>query len=199
MWRFSHRRPVTSSAIVGGGVGEAAWIINLGVAGDYGRLDPADHLAQVAAGLGLRGPGVAMMTAAPVARRRVVNIDGALVCATVGIGTPTWAATEASDPRDRSDTGPTVGTINVVAVVPADVAAGAMVNLATTITEAKTQALLEAGIPGTGTATDAVCVVGDRDGPPTPFGGPRSTWGGRIAIATYRAVSLGLGMGEPSL
>ncbi len=56
------------------------------------------------------------------------------------------------------------------------------------------QALLDAGIAGTGTATDAVCILADRPagGGVEPFGGPRSTWGARAARATYAAVRAGV-------
>ncbi|MEM1333489.1 MAG: adenosylcobinamide amidohydrolase, partial [Actinomycetota bacterium] len=165
-----------STAIVGGGITTASWVLNLSVVGDYARLDPVDHLDEIAAHLGLTGSGVAMMTAVPVDRRQVVEVDGAVVTATVGVGTPTWAA----DPDSSVRNGPvTPGTINIIAAVPAGFEQGAMVNLVTTITEAKTQALIEGGVAGTGTATDAVCVVGDRRGPRQPFGGSRSEWGTR--------------------
>jgi adenosylcobinamide amidohydrolase len=66
------------------------------------------------------------------------------------------------------------------------------VNLVATATEAKTQALLEAGIPGTGTATDAVCIVSPiparADDERDPFGGPRSPGGAALARAVHAAV-----------
>lgn len=189
VWRFDDPRPVVSTAILGGGTGSASWILNVSVAGDYARLDPADHLGEIAAYLGLIGSGVAMMTAVPVDRREVVEVEGAIVTATVGVGTPTWAADPEASVGNESLT---PGTINLVTAIPADLEPGAMVNMATTITEAKTQALIEAGIAGTGTATDAVCVVGDHDAAASSFGGPRSEWGARVAMATHRAVTLGL-------
>ena len=80
------------------------------------------------------------------------------------------------------------GTINIIAVLPERLSDGALVNAVATITEAKVQALFEAGIRGTGTATDAVCVVCPEDGRPHDFGGPRSRWGSRLARATHAAV-----------
>lgn len=85
-----------------------------------------------------------------------------------------------------------VGTINLVAEVPARLTDAALVNAVATITEAKVQALLDHGVAGTGTASDAVCVVCRPEGPADPFGGPRSTWGGRLAVAAYDAIAAGI-------
>ena len=71
----------------------------------------------------------------------------------------------------------------------------ALLNLLCTMTEAKVQALLDAGVAGTGTASDAVsvlCPVLSSEGPGAePFGGPRSTYGARLARCVYEAVSAG--------
>jgi adenosylcobinamide amidohydrolase len=68
---------------------------------------------------------------------------------------------------------------------------GAYVNAVMTATEAKTQALLEAGFRATGTATDAICIAAPAAGEPEDFAGPRSVWGGRIARAVHSAVHTG--------
>jgi adenosylcobinamide amidohydrolase len=60
-----------------------------------------------------------------------------------------------------------------------------------TATEAKTQALLEAGIRATGTASDAVCIAAPATGARQDFAGPRSLWGARIARAVHAAVHTG--------
>ena len=71
-------------------------------------------------------------------------------------------------------------------VVPAPLSDAALVNAVVTVTEAKVQALAEAGMAGTGTSSDAVCVAcpfapglpsGLLDGEVEPYGGPRSLWG----------------------
>jgi len=90
----------------------------------------------------------------------------------------------------------TPGTINIVAFMPRPLTDGALVNLVATATEAKTQALLDLGVPGTGTATDAVCIacppVADELGPDVElFGGPRSMTGAALARAVHEAVSIG--------
>jgi adenosylcobinamide amidohydrolase len=60
-----------------------------------------------------------------------------------------------------------------------------------TATEAKVQALVDAGFDCSGTPTDAVCVAARRPRPGEEthaFGGPRSLWGSRVARAVHRAV-----------
>lgn len=69
---------------------------------------------------------------------------------------------------------------------------GGAVNAVITATEAKTQALIEAGIDGTGTATDAVVVVWPSTAAPERFAGPRAPWGGRLARCVHAAVRSGL-------
>lgn len=68
----------------------------------------------------------------------------------------------------------------------------AMVNAVATVAEAKAQALFEAGVPGTGTPTDAVAVLCPPDGPAESYGGPRSAIGGPLARAVHSAVAAGL-------
>jgi adenosylcobinamide amidohydrolase len=89
----------------------------------------------------------------------------------------------------------TPGTINVVAQLPVRLADAALLNGLCTATEAKTQALLDEGVPGTGTASDAVTLVCPVDGPVEAFAGPRSTWGARLARAVHAAVLAGVRAG----
>jgi adenosylcobinamide amidohydrolase len=86
-----------------------------------------------------------------------------------------------------------VGTINVLAVVPVPLSDAALVNAVVTATEAKAQALAEAGLRATGTSSDAVCVACPVAGTqePEPYGGPRSVWGARLARAVHAAVAEG--------
>ena len=66
----------------------------------------------------------------------------------------------------------------------------ATANALVTATEAKAQALLDAGVPGTGTASDAVAICCPPGGT-EPYGGPRSEWGSRLARAVHGAVAAG--------
>ncbi|MCW2912719.1 MAG: adenosylcobinamide amidohydrolase [Actinomycetia bacterium] len=179
-----------SSALVGGGIGPASWVLNAQVPGGYSRLDPVAHLSELADDFGLSGPGVGMLTAAAVERLVTRSDEGAEVTATVGLRVPTWAAAppDATDPELAPIQ---VGTVNIVVSVPVALSDAALVNAVITATEAKTQAMLEAGYPGTGTASDAICVAAPASGPPEPFAGPRSVWGARIARAVHAAVHAG--------
>ncbi|MGH9004994.1 MAG: adenosylcobinamide amidohydrolase, partial [Acidimicrobiia bacterium] len=54
---------VVSSAPWGGGLGLRRFVLNAQVPPGYARRDPDVHLAAIATGLGLAGPGVGMLTA----------------------------------------------------------------------------------------------------------------------------------------
>lgn len=127
-----------------------------------------------------------MFTAVDIRRVERAWFVDAQVHATVGVTKPTWAA----DPDAGHATWP--GTINLIAHLPVALEPAAMVQAALAITEAKTQALLTSGVPGTGTASDAVTLVCPAQGAAEKFGGVRSTWGHRLAMATHAAVLQGL-------
>ena len=73
----------------------------------------------------------------------------------------------------------------------------ALVNAVATVAEAKAQAFWELGLAATGTATDATCVICPTGGPAAAYGGPRSTWGARIARAVRQAVLAGAATSRP--
>jgi adenosylcobinamide amidohydrolase len=221
VWRAGPGCRMIASGVAGGGLGERQWVLNAQVAPAYSRMDPAAHVADLAAGLGLAGAGVGLLTAASVTDVVEREDEGVRVAATVGLRVPTWAAA-ASGTVDRevapiwpadtgtvnrevapiwpADTG-TVnrevaaiwrpGTINVIVSVPVPLGDAAYVNAVITATEAKTQALLEAGIRATGTASDAICIAAPVGGEQEDFAGPRSRWGARIARAVHAAVHAG--------
>jgi adenosylcobinamide amidohydrolase len=169
---------------MGGGLGERRWAINATVEKTYARMDPEDHLQAIAAGLGLAGTGVGMLTAVDVSQHVTRTDGGVIVAATVGLGHPTWAAAPDGDLRELRP-----GTINIVAWVPAALSEAALVNTVVSVTEAKSQALWEHGLDATGTGSDAVFVACERSGTSVePHGGPRSIWGARLARAVHTAV-----------
>jgi adenosylcobinamide hydrolase len=185
-WRPPSPVRVASTSVLGGGIGPRAWFLNASVPGAYAADDPAADLRAVAAGVGLEGEGVGMLTAKDVRDVVVEEEEGVQVVATVGLGWPTWAAA----PPDADVA--VVGTVNLLVVVPAALGDAALVNAVATATEAKVQALLEAGVEGTGTASDAVCVAAaGSDGAAEAYGGPRSRWGAPLARAVHRAVLRG--------
>ncbi|MFG3039697.1 adenosylcobinamide amidohydrolase [Streptomyces sp. NPDC048330] len=183
---------MVSSAVLGGGIGERAWVLNAQVPPGYGRLDPVAHLRGLASGAGLDGPGVGLMTAASVADRRHAADGGAEALVTAGIGVRGWAAA----PEAGDIAPPRPGTINIIVSLPVPLTDAALVNAVAAATEAKTQALVELGADASGTPTDAVCVAApspaaDGDTSLRPgtesFAGPRSLWGARLARAVHRA------------
>jgi adenosylcobinamide amidohydrolase len=185
VWRFPSPVRAIASAPHGGGLGPRRWVVNAGVPGSYSRRDPDRHLATLGVSLGLPGRGVGMLTAADVRAYTTGADHGVEVVATVGLTHPVLAAA----PDDGR--GELVGTINVLALVPAALSDAALVNAVATATEAKAQALQEAGYHATGTPTDAVCIACTDPGTPAAFGGPRSVWGARLARAVHRAVLAG--------
>ncbi|GAA2152128.1 adenosylcobinamide amidohydrolase [Actinomadura napierensis] len=210
VWRAGSGWRAVSSAMLGGGIGPLGWVLNAQVRGAYARLDPVAHLEEMAASFGLDGPGAGMLTAASVARTMRREDGGVAVSATVGLRVPTWAAAPEGKadpelaplhldvPSPAREPAPSEqerawrpGTINIVVAVPVALSDAALVNAVVTATEAKTQALLEAGYPCTGTASDAICVAARTSGEAEPFAGPRSAWGSRIARAVHAAVHAG--------
>ncbi len=193
VWTFPEPVAAISSAPVGGGVAGLDWVVNVGVTEGYRRTDLDDHARAITRHLGLSGTGAVLLTAADV--RGVVRREdqGVTVHATVGVTKPTWAAAAdgAFSVRDGDRWVP--GTINTVIQLPVALSAAAAVNAVVTATEAKTQALVEAGVPGTGTASDAVVVCWTAATAEERFAGPRSTWGARIARAVHAAVHAGIG------
>jgi adenosylcobinamide amidohydrolase len=158
-------------------------VINAQVPPSYGRRDPDRHLQQLGVSLGLPGRGVGMLTAADV-RALVTAADGGVeVFATVGLGHPLRAAAP-----DTGRPASLVGTVNLLAWVPERLSDAALVNAVATATEAKSQALADLGVDGTGTTTDAVCILCPEEGRPHAFGGPRSIWGARLARAVHAGV-----------
>jgi adenosylcobinamide hydrolase len=181
LWRFGSPMLALSSAPCGGGWGMRHWILAAQVASGYSRSDPAGHLAGLARETGLGGPGIGMLTAVDVRLVRASWEVGVAAAATVGLTHASWAA--APDEAARA-----VGTVNIVAVLGRRLSRAALVNAVMTVTEAKSQALWDAGFAGTGTPSDAVAVMCPPSGPAEAFGGPRSRWGSRLARAVHRAV-----------
>ena len=197
LWRPGPGWTMISSGVLGGGLGPREWVLNAQVPGLYQRMDPARHLEEIAQAIGLDQPGVGLLTAASVAGLVSAQDEGAHAAATVGLRVPTWAAASRGtrDPQLAPIGQWRPGTINIVVSVPVPLSDAAFVNAVITATEAKSQAVIEAGYPGTGTASDAVCVAAPTTGrtgaAPEDFAGPRSLWGARIARAVHEAVLTG--------
>ncbi|MFE7890224.1 adenosylcobinamide amidohydrolase [Streptomyces sp. NPDC057412] len=187
LWRAGEGWRMISNAVLGGGIGERAWVLNAQVAHGYRRTDPDRHLAELARDAGAHGSGVGLMTAADVRAYGTGHDGGVTAVATAGLGVRGWAA----DWTEAAATAVRPGTVNIVVAVPAALTDAALVNTVMTATEAKVQALVDAGLDCSGTPTDAVCVAVRRPRPGEEthaFGGPRSLWGSRVARAVHQAV-----------
>ncbi|MCM1975090.1 MULTISPECIES: adenosylcobinamide amidohydrolase [Streptomyces] len=187
LWQVGDGWRMISSAVLGGGIGERRWILNAQVGHGYRRVDPDRHLADLARLAGVDGPGVGLMTAADVRAYGSAHDGGVEAVATAGLGVRGWAAS----PAESTVTAPRAGTINIVAAIPVPLTDAALVNAVATATEAKVQALLDAGLDCSGTPTDAVCVAAPSpraDEEVHAFAGPRSLWGARLARAVHDAV-----------
>ncbi|MER5386808.1 adenosylcobinamide amidohydrolase [Streptomyces sp. NPDC002688] len=187
LWPAGAGWRMVSSAVLGGGIEERAWVLNAQVSHGYRRTDPARHLAELAAAVGAQGPGVGLMTAADVTLYGSARDSGVEAVVTAGLGVRGWAASSAECvPLPLAP-----GTINIIAALPVALSDAALVNAVSTVTEAKVQALLDAGYDCSGTPTDAVCIAARSPRPGEElqaFAGPRSLWGARLARAVYSAV-----------
>ena len=114
---------------------------------------------------------------------------------------PSRAADRAADPRGwRIDDAAREALAGVIAdrrVVRQALSDAALVTAVQTATEAKAQALADAGVralnhhgPATGTATDAICVAAPPGGE-VAFAGPATAVGAAIAHAVHGAVLSG--------
>jgi adenosylcobinamide amidohydrolase len=189
LWHPGPGYRMISSGVLGGGLGLREWVLNAQVPVGYSRTDPVAHLRELAGSLALPGAGIGLLTAAQVADVVQCQDEGVQVAATVGLRVPTWAAARSGGSDREIPIRP--GTINVIVSMPVPLADAAFVNAVVTATEAKVQAVLDAGFPGTGTATDAICIAAPASAPAEEFTGPRSVWGARIARAVYAAVQAG--------
>lgn len=190
---FDGVRRCLSSAVVGGGLRDATGWLNLQVPHGYRRMDPDVHLCEEMDARGLdAATTLGAMTAAHVDRAQWCAEPGAArAVATVGIGVPLAAAGRLLRAV------PPVNTINMLVLVEAALTDAALVYAVQTATEAKAQALGDAGIaarnhdgPATGTATDSICIAA-RPGSTEPFAGPMSTAGAAIARCVHAAVLAG--------
>jgi len=186
VWRFAQPMLAVASTPLGGGIGTRHWIVNAQVALEYARTDLEAHLAAIGAELGCAGAGVGFLTAASIDDVASAVDGGVSASATVGLRHPTLAAAP-----DEAPHGSAVGTVNVVVGMPVRLTSSALVNAVITCTEAKTQALHDHGVPATGTASDAVCIVCPAGGTAEQFAGPRSPVGAALARAVHAAVAVG--------
>jgi len=188
---------IVSSAPCGGGWLVARDVLNAHVSRDYRSDRPEADLRALAARLGVAEPFVGLLTAADVERAGAAGRatrDLAVACvATAGLSNATAAGLETPwEAPALAPDGHGSGTINLIVLADADLTPEAMVNLVSTVTEAKTMTLVErdvrtsAGERASGTSTDTVVVACTGSGPRLRYAGP-ATLAGHFAAQCVRA------------
>jgi iron complex transport system ATP-binding protein len=189
-----------SSAIVGGGSIEAHAIVNRHVDKAYDERNPFREMNRFAQRHGIERPFVGLMTAVRLAEAGAATLrEGDLVVAAViTAGVRNATAAGMSLPCMK-----TLGTINVILLIDANLAPAAMVNAVITVTEAKTALLGERlietadGHRATGTSTDAVVVACTGRGPLLPYAGPATMVGWLTGRCVRQALEVALDAYRP--
>lgn len=190
--RLPGRYRVLSSTIMGGGLTETDTLFILEVKMGYDNPRPEDDLEEVRRRYSLPEDSVGFMTAADVDRvltvkRDEVNGKRAIAVVTAGVTNAVYAGERL--PQEIIDLLPkhVAGTINIIALVDRPVQDCGLAGGFITITEAKSAALMDMRVKGTGTTSDAVAIaspVGDGD----KYCGPATD----VGIAVARAVREGV-------
>ena len=189
---------VLSSAVLGGNLRQARYIINHSVDKNYNGSDPEQDLKQVAESLNLEQDVVGMMTAVSVTHTVLScgsqkELSVATLC-TSGIGNPGVAGVPVSKLQSKMQP----GTINIILLIDGNLSDSAMVNAVITATEAKARALFKAkislpnGEPITGTTSDAIVVSCTGRGKSLHYAGTATDLGYLIGLTVYNAVSQGV-------
>ena len=188
-----------SSAALGEGLLDCQWLLSLEVGRGDDVSHPVEYLRSRAGSFGipLEEPLIGLLTAVPHMDIQVASRseDGVTALSLATVGT-----SNASGPgqRDVSLSKDAPGTINQVTLIDADLTPGALVRASTMITEAKTLALMEAGIStrngsaATGTSTDVIVVGHSGRGVHFDYAGSATLAGWLVAETAYEAVSRGI-------
>lgn len=193
------RLKVLSSAVLGGERRRARFIMNHTVEKNYSSDKPAQDLARLAEKMKLGKDVLGLMTAVDV--RRTVMSSGlrpglavATVC-TAGVSN----ACSAGDPvEDAPGNMAAPGTINIVVLIDGNLTEAAMVNAVITASEAKTLAVVQAGVRlpdgamATGTNTDAIVIACTGRGEPLSYAGAATNLGCLVGRTVYQAVARGI-------
>ena len=210
--RLEHSAQFLSSAPFGEGLVSAGWILSGQVSPQACLPDPVSYLRRLAAQLGVpdRPDGTGVVGLLTAVDHRDLQVSSlaepgltVTILATVGVD-------HGSSPRDKDvgshrgtaspEAEPLIrpGTINLVILVDADLSTGALVRASTLATEAKTLAMVEAGLRtrqghiATGTATDATVVGHSGRGRQFKYAGSATKVGWLVGQAVYRSVTLGI-------
>lgn len=190
---LSSERPLRfiASTVVGGGMQAAQTVVSMRVERNFDCRDPAALVRSYAAALGVRGRFLGFLTALDLTRAAVLECADPRIAVLVTAGT-----SNAATPGRGAAVHSGAGTINITAVIDGALTAAALVSAVTVVTEAKSLALLEAGVRtadgsvATGTSTDAVAIGHTRTGPRHRYAGPVTAVGhtlGRLVTEAVRA------------
>ena len=167
-----------------GGRQQADVAYNITVPEGWTETDLTAYIDRRTADAGFDAAGPALLTGVDQRHARRAVLDPVEVVVTAGVSNPSTLP-----PASRSETTPSEadyqpGTINIIAGTRRALPAGALANLVSVVTEAKTATLLR--LTGfSGTTSDAVIVGSDPTGEPARFSGS-STSVGRAARACVR-------------
>jgi adenosylcobinamide hydrolase len=189
--RFPQRMRVLSSTLRNGGFTETDTILMMQVERGYDRNDPEADMASKISLLGLEEHTVGFMTAAEIRKAIIVAEERyhgvhAIAVVTAGVVNAVMAGELLPDSVVHKLTKP--GTINIVAVVDVPLECAGSANAMITITEAKSAAMFDRGIRGTGTTSDAVAIASPV-GEGTKYAGTATDVGIAIARAVRKATS----------
>ncbi|MDS1029254.1 adenosylcobinamide amidohydrolase [Bacillota bacterium LX-D] len=189
---------VASSAILGGHLRTANYILNHTVDLNYGGDDPEKDLQQVAAGLELKKDIVGMMTAVSIKNTlmsccQIESLKVVTLC-TAGIGNPGVAGIPIRQVTNNN----CPGTINLIVLIDGNLTEAAMINAVMTATEAKARSLfkkqikLANGEQVTGTTSDAIVVACTGNGKSIPYAGTATDLGYLIGKTVYESLTKGI-------
>lgn len=187
------RCKVLSSTLMGGGFTETDTIFILEVKMGYDHPRPMEDLESVCRKYGLPQDSVGFMTAADVKRVITVKRDqlnGKRAIAVVTAGTTNAVYAGERLPQEIIDLLPEhkAGTINIIALLDSPIEDCGMAGAIITMTEAKTAALMDMNVKGTGTTSDAVAVACPL-GPGDKYCGPATDAGMLMARTVREAVA----------
>ncbi len=160
--RLPKRMRVLATTLVNGGFVESDTMLIIQVGKGYDNREPDQDMRSMCSSLSLKSNTVCFMTAADVPRAISVAEEShngvhASVVATAGVVNSVVAGELVPESVIASIMKP--GTINVVVAVDVPLKPSGLANAIITATEAKTAAMMDCGIRGTGTTSDAVAVA----------------------------------------
>lgn len=179
-----------ASTILNGGVGNADSVLMLQVPMHYDHGDPIAHMRELLAELEMPQKTVCFMTAADL--HRAFSVEEVVHNGTRAIAMVSAGISNAINAGESSREGMVphrqVGTINIMVITDKPLDDCGLANAIMTVTEAKTAALRDHNVPGTGTTSDAVLIVCPSDGERCLWSGTGSDHGISMAMAVRRSV-----------